>query len=263
MLVSLLVHLILAVLIWTDMIFDHEKPKPPDEPQAIEVQLAPEPKKAPPPPAPKAEEPKPEPAKPQEQSPADVPMPLPKPTPPVTAPPKPPPKPVLEEGNLGSESKAAKHNWLDDMEAAQQTKEARTTALFGQATEPMSWAQGEKHSGGNGPATQNERDFLLSQVVRQWRNRPVFNWQPDAVVHLRVRVLPDGYLASPFNSKERYAPNQAIIDYDNMARNDPRRMVLESLFVALRVAQPLTLPSELRAKAPFDTVLDFKLVDVP
>jgi outer membrane biosynthesis protein TonB len=277
LLISLLIHLVLAILLLTDMVIGHDQPKAPQEEQAIEVELAPEPKKQakpqppPPPPeppkpeAPQPEAPKPEVPKPEAKPtpPTDTPMPLPKPTPPVAAPLKPLPKPVLEEGKLGKESKAGKHNWLDDVIAQEADKEGGATSPFGQATERMSWSQGTKRGESGGAATQSERDYLLGQVIRQWRNRPNYNWSNDAVVHLRVRVLKDGYLASPFNSKERYSPELAIIDYGTMAKNDPRRIVLESLYVALRVAQPLTLAPELRAKAPFETVLDFKLVDVP
>jgi len=259
---SILIHVILAVLIFTDVLMTHEPTKPPAEPEAIEVNLVPEPKKPLPPPQkvqeplsqPEQEPPKPEP-KPEQP-------PLPKPIQQPPVPPKTPPKPVLEEGKLGKESKAPKHNWLDDVKDDSLPKEAQAVNPFAKATEPMNWSKA-KRLDDVGPATQTERDFLLSQVVRHWRNRPNFEWPSDAVVQLRVKVLPNGHLATPFNASEQYVPEVAISGYEGMGRGDPRRALLESLYVALRVAQPFTLTPELKAKAPFDTVLDFKLSDVP
>jgi len=264
-LLSLLFHVLLAFLLFTDVLIVHDKPKPAQEPKAIVVDLAPEPRKTPPPPQPKAEQPPPA---PEPEPPKPEPKPEPKPAPPTAVPPKPMLKPVLEEGKLDRESKAAKHTWLDDMEDEEQAKEKRTAprpsqSLDAQSAQQMSWTKGGRHGDADGLTTQSERDFLLSQVVRQWRNRPTYNWSSDAVVNLRIRVLGDGYLAAPFNAKDRYQPDRAIVDYGGMAANDPRRTVLESLYVALRVAQPLTLSPELKARAPFETVLDFKLVDIP
>lgn len=125
----------------------------------------------------------------------------------------------------------------------------------------MAVATGGHQEDTGGPATQSERDFLLSQILTKWK-RPVGTWPPDAVVRLRVRIQADGYLSPPFNAHMPYSPASAIAGYEQMGRGDPRLAVLETLYVAIRVAQPLTLAPELRAKAPFDISLDFKLADV-
>lgn len=262
-LLSLLIHAVLAILMFTDVLVSHgASEQRAEEPAAIDVSLVPEPKKQPPPPPPAPEPepaPKPEPEK-QQQPP---PQPMPKPTPPPAAPPKAPPKPVLDEGKLAKESKAPKHNWLDDAQDETPPKESHSVSPFAKASEPLSWSKGAKRQDDDGPATQTERDYLLAQVLKTWKNKPNFTWAPDAVVHLRVQVMPDGYLASPFNAKERYSPELAIVDYESFGRGDPRKIMLESLYSVLRVSQPLTLSPELKAKAPFETVLDFRLVDIP
>ena len=280
-LLSVLVHFTVVVLLLTDVLLPHSKPTD-DQPTAIEVSLVPEPAARQPAPAPEPPAPEPAPAQqpppPPPQPPQDEPEPPPptpmaRPTPPIPEPPKPPSKPILQEGKLAEESKAAspdakakpeaKHSWLDDADQGDSPKTSQSTAPDGQVTQPMNLGKGGSRSQDEGQATQSERDFLLSQILKPWRNRPSYNWPADAIVRLRVEVMPDGYLAQPFNARQRYAPDLAIVDYHRLAPNDPRRVMLESLYSVLRVAQPLTLPPELKAKAPFVTVLDFKLVDIP
>ena len=270
-LLSVLVHVILAILILTDVVLDHDHGKAGDEPQAVEVSLVPE-RKAPapsplPPPPPQQQPEQSMPPEPEPQP--EPPMPVPKPTPPE--PPKPILKPLLDPGKLAKESKAAPekevkdthHSWLDDAHEDDAPKKAAETSPFAKSSQAMTVGKGGSADEVGGQATQSERDYLLAQILKPWRNRPNFNWQPDAIVQLRVVVMPDGYLAPPFDARQRYSPELAIMGYGRMAPNDPRRIVLESLYSVLRVAQPLTLPPELRAKAPFNTRLDFRLVDIP
>lgn len=275
-LVSLLVHILLLALIWLDVQWfaSHE------DPPAIEVELTPEPPAQPhpkpPPEQPKADQP--EPPKPPEPKPPEPKPPEPKqaekppePKPEVAAPqPKPPPpdvkpgpRPILDPGKLAKESHEGKRSWLDDSD----TPEPKKTTLGPSSsvavpTQAMDVGKGERQNDDTGgPATQSERDFLLAQILNKWK-RPFGTWPPDAVVRLRVRVLPDGYLAPPFDARMGYAPASAIVGYGQMGRGDPRLAVLETLYVAIRVSQPLTLAPELRAKAPFEIALDFKLNDV-
>jgi len=95
------------------------------------------------------------------------------------------------------------------------------------------------------------------------RGRPFAEWGFDGIVHLGVEVLADGTLGPPFSKNMPYQPQTAIEHYLDYAQSDPRRGLLESLYLALRMAQPLRLPPELKAKAPFHTTLDFQLHDVP
>ena len=275
-LLSVLVHLILALLILTDIVLDHDQPKGgADEPPAVEVSLVPPPQQPPPQPQ-QQQQPQPEPPKPQPEPEPEPPKPMARPSPPIPEPPKPLPKPVLDPGKLAKDSKAGtedatevkqtKHSWLDDAhedDAPKAVSEMGMAAKAVKPTEAMAVGKGAAHGDDVGQATQSERDYLLTQILKPWRNRPNYNWPSDAVVRLRVQVMPDGYLAAPFNARQRYAPDLAIVGYYSMSRDDPRRVILESLYSVLRVAQPLTLPPELKAKAPFLTVLDFKLVDIP
>lgn len=274
-LLSVLIHVALLVLILTDVLLDHKPQMHGNEdPPAVEVSLVPEPKRQLPPPPqqqpqPQAqpEQPKPE---PEQQQP---PMPMAKPAPPVQEPAKPPPKPVLQQGKLAKDSnagsdkdetKSPKHSWLDDAKDDGAPKNPQITSPLAKATEAMTVGKGSARQDDNeGAATQSERDFLLAQILKPWHNRPNYDWGEDAVIRLRVQVLPDGYLAPPFNARQGYTPDLAIVGFHRMAANDPRRIMLESLYSVLRVAQPLNLPPELRKKAPFLTVLDFRLVDIP
>ena len=291
-LVSLLAHALLLALIWADVLWF----SPHEDPPAIEVELTaeapPAPHLKPQPEAPKPPEIKPPEPKPPEPKPEAQPEPPPEPKPepkPEAEPPKPAakpvakpepvplikpgPKPVLTPGKLAKEShegakegtgEGKKHSWLDDVESADAGRPATGISSQVSPTEAMDVGKGGKKNGEEdtgGPATQSERDFLLAQILTKWK-RPFGTWPPDAVVRLRVRVLANGYLAPPFDARMPYAPATAIVGYNQMARNDPRLAVLETLFVAIRVAQPLTLAPELRAKAPFGIALDFKLNDV-
>ena len=266
MLLSLVLHVILALALWTDVLW----PNPPAEPKIVNVDLVPEtakppPLKAEPPkaPEPKAEEPKPpEPPKPPEAPKPPEPKPVPRPmaTPPPVV--KIPPKFQAEQGKLGKESKLGAR---DEVEPKPQTEPVVRDPIVvspkAPPTEPMAFTTGQKRLADGGPTTQSERDLLLTQILGRWKH-PSGDWPPNVVVQLRVRILPDGHMAAPFDSRDKYTPNEAITGYESMGYGDPRLQLLETLYVAIRVAQPLTLPPELKAKAPFETVLDFKLSDV-
>lgn len=270
-LVSILLHVLLGFVLWAEVLW----PSTPEEPTAIEVEIAPQPPAPPlpkivppkppeqaqtPPPEPKTPEPKPPEPKPEPEAKAvEQPKAQPRSMPPPI---KPGPKPVMEPGKLAKESHESKHNWLDDVgNADSKTSAPSLASLMSRPTESMAVSNGGHQEDTGGPATQSERDFLLSQILTKWK-RPFGTWPPDAVVRLRVRVQADGYFAPPFNAHMPYSPASAIAGYEQMGRGDPRLAVLETLYVAIRVAQPLTLAVELRAKAPFEISLDFKLADV-
>lgn len=110
--------------------------------------------------------------------------------------------------------------------------------------------------------TISERDLVLAQVLRHWRRPPQLALLEDGAVTLAVSVLGDGSLGPPFARSQPWNPGQAIAGYDGMPQGSPQRRVVESIYQALRDAQPLALPPELKAKAPFDLRLDFRFRDV-
>ena len=246
MLISVLLHVGLVLILWTQVIW----PQLPEQPQAISVDIVPDaPKRKPPPPPPPEPE---QPPKPQEQQPQQ------------RSDPKPEVRPVapiqFEKGKLGKTSKSGKLEADRDSDSPQQEYPRLVESPRAPPTEPMSMTRGQKRLIDPGIATQNERDLLLTQILARWK-RPMADFPEGVVVQLRVRVLADGYLADPFDGRARYAPQTAIVGFAQMRPDDLRAVILETLYLAIRVAQPLTLPPELRAKAPFETVLDFNLSD--
>ena len=246
LLLSALAHVLVVALLLSGLLHPDDLPVPP----TVTVELVPEttkPKPEPPKPEPpKPEPPKPEPPKPEPPRPPPVkPEPIkPPPPPPQAAKPPPPPKawwempvkPVLEPGKLAKTSNAV--------------------------TRPMGVGVPAEDADNVGDATQSERDFILGQILPLWKRPPV-ELPPDVVVNLRVLVLADGSLGNPFSAERPWNPAAAIEHYNQLTPGDPVMMTLVSLYTALRLAQPLKLPPELKAKAPFAAVLDFRLADAP
>ncbi len=273
-LLAILFHILLLLVLWWSL-RHHRVPK---QPAPITVQLVPPPKPVVNRPKPKLKpvpKPKPPPAPPKPK-----PEPKPKPLPP---PPHPhavpklmplPPKIQFQKGKLAKTSHAGRPAHHAAHHAARH-KVAKPAApklpawLRGDVPVPpprhhQGMTMGSRGAPGKHvrEATQSERDLILSQILESW-HKPPFPWGPKAVVSMRVVVLPNGYLAAPFNAKGKWDPDAAITDFKSMAPGDPRRDLLLTLYMAIRVAQPLTLPSALKAKAPFLADLDFRLSDVP
>ena len=244
LLLSALVHAAVVLLLLSGLLNPRDVVVPP----SITVELVPEPAKPkvepPKPEPPKPEPPKPEAPKPEPPKPEPKPEPpKPPPPPPQAAPPPPRPwyelaKPVLADGKL-----------------------AKTSHAVG-AAKAIAIGEGppDAELAGAGEATQSERDLLLAQILPLWK-RPYFP-APDAVIQLSVLVRADGTLGAPFTATEPWNPAIAISHYNEMAPGDPRLQLLIGLYNALRLAQPLHLPPELKAKAPFGAKLDFRLNDV-
>jgi hypothetical protein len=192
-------------------------------PPAIEVEVVPEP--APPPPHP---QPQPE-AKPQPQPQA-------KPEPPAKAePPKPiaPPARPLPPPVVRAPVPVAAPR-PDTVVAVSLDKAERRSA----------------------------RDVILGQVLPRMKLPPQFRGR-DGVLTVDVEVRPGGLLAPPFSRDLPWNPAAAIEGLDALAPADPRRVMVEGFYRALREAQPLALPPDLVARLPFKLPLDFRIADVP
>ncbi|MBI5165403.1 MAG: hypothetical protein HY985_16055 [Magnetospirillum sp.] len=234
---SLLLH-VLAAVAWGL----HRIPTVPEERPPINADLVaqmPDPR----PPPPKPEPPKPEPPKAEP----------PKPEPAKAPPPKPPkemPAPLhLTPGKLAEKSSSG-------------GPERQAAAVFRAPVHGLSLKSGEAALRPVSGATRTVRDLVLAQVLRYWRN-PARNWAQDPVMSLEVTVRADGKLAEPFGSDDGWNPAAAIEGWPAMLPSDPRRKLLESFYLALRMAQPLDLPPELTAKLPMTVTLDFRLRDAP
>jgi len=252
LLLSAAVHIAVAVLLLSGILIPREPAMPP----SMTVELVPERPKPPPPKPeppkpdpPKEEAPKPEAPKPEPPKPEPKPPEPPKPPPPVVKPPPPPPpprpwyemdKPVLEQGKLAKKSVAV--------------GAAQAIALGdGPSVQKMA---------GVGEASQSERDLLLGQIIPLWKRSRSY-MPPDGVVQLRVLVQADGSLGAPFTATDPWNPAEAIANFNDLPPGDPRLSLLVNLYNAVRLSQPLRLPPEMRAKAPFAATLDFRLADIP
>ena len=227
LLLSVLLH---ALVVWGLIGFPGPERTPP-EPEALPVDLVTEPEvKAPP---------KPEP-------PPEIPTPIPDEKPELA-----PIKPQLTPGRLEKASTPGA-----EKPAAEKSVDRQPGGLG-----PAPDAE-EAQIGKRGEATQTERDVLLAQILPFWRP-PSEIMAADPVMHVRVLLRADGSLGPPFTYTMAWNPAGAIDGYDKIPPNDPRRRSMETFYVALRMAQPLNLPPELKAKAPLWIVLDFRFRDVP
>ncbi|CAA7624716.1 conserved hypothetical protein [Magnetospirillum sp. LM-5] len=111
------------------------------------------------------------------------------------------------------------------------------------------------------PVTQNERDFVLSQVVRQWKPPKELAAYDQADMRVSVTVRPDGYFAEIYDSRRPWNPDEVFDGYSQLHPQSIQRRTIDALYRAIRQAQPLKLPEALKAKAPFAVRLDLRFKD--
>ncbi len=176
------------------------------------------------------------------------PVPSAKPPPPPPASPRAlPDQPQLEEGRLAERSSPAGLTRAD----SHSTGSGAGTTL---KREPARRA-------GKRVATQTVRDKILAQVLRHWQVPPELRGR-DATISLSVEVERDGWLAAPYSARAPWNPAAAIDHYNDWAPGSLQRRVSESLYRALREAQPLTLPPAAMAAAPLTVPLRFRPADI-
>lgn len=112
------------------------------------------------------------------------------------------------------------------------------------------------------PVTQNERDFVMGQVMRHWAPPRELVAYDKGTVRLKVDVLADGYFADIYDSRRPWNPAEVFDGYAALPPEDIQRRTIDALYRAIRQAQPVRLPPALRAKAPFPVRLDFRFKDV-
>lgn len=111
------------------------------------------------------------------------------------------------------------------------------------------------------PVNQNERDWVLSRVLRHWQPPAGLSAYDKADISLRVKVLADGHFSDIYDSRRRWNPVEVFDGYQNLPPNAIQRRIIDAIYTAIRKAQPLPLPEALRQKAPFDLRLDFRFKD--
>lgn len=221
LLLSAALHLLLG-LAWLGFpVPEHQD----DGERAMVVDLAP----MPPPPAPaKAPE------APKDKPPSPPPLPAPETGAPI---------PQLEEGMLAQRSSTPKQKERGD--------EAPVVAR------PDAKPKPKKPE----PVTQNERDFVLGQVLRHWSPPRELSAYDKADVRVTVTVDADGYFADLYDARRRWNPGAVFDGYQSLPPGDVRRRTVDAFLSAIRKAQPVRLPPALKAKAPFSVRLDFRFRD--
>ena len=111
------------------------------------------------------------------------------------------------------------------------------------------------------PVTQNDRDFILTQVVRHWKPPPDLAAYKNADMRVGVTVLPDGHFGEIYDSRRPWNPAEVFDGYQALPPRSIERRTIDALYAAIRKSQPLRLPDKLRAKAPFAVRLDFRFRD--
>ncbi|PKU22470.1 hypothetical protein [Telmatospirillum siberiense] len=244
---SIVLHILLVYvllneeLLWAKLRLAAELPQ-------MEVELVPEPPKPQPPkppPAPKPEEAKPEPPKPQAAEPPPKPAPEPPPQPaPQRAAPLTPPQ--LVPGRLAERSSIphpASRNGAGGTEHAPVMSTGPGITLV-----PKEQAKEGKHGsiGPEGPElTQSEQDVVLAQILKYWH---VDFHSPEAhglVLQGTFYIQADGTLMSPVNKNDPWDPGAVVEGYRNLGPpgTSYRRDAIDGFLLALRLCQPLQLPS--------------------
>lgn len=111
------------------------------------------------------------------------------------------------------------------------------------------------------PVTQNERDFVLSQVLRHWKPPRELAAYDRADIFVGVTVGPDGYFAEAYDARRTWNPDEVFDGYARLHPQDIQRRTIDAFYRAIRQAQPVRLPDALKAKAPFKVRLDFRFKD--
>lgn len=111
------------------------------------------------------------------------------------------------------------------------------------------------------PVTQNERDFVLSQVIRHWHPPRELAAYDRADVRVAVVVDAQGYFDGDYDARRPWNPAQVFDGYDALSPQSVQRRSVDAFYQAIRKAQPVRLPAALKAKAPFPVRLDFRFKD--
>jgi hypothetical protein len=119
--------------------------------------------------------------------------------------------------------------------------------------------------GGDGPAKQDEKDFLLGQILPFW----LLNYRDPRYQHVVFRgyftLRADGMLESPFGKNDPWDPTVMIDGYDRLLARpfEPQRVALESFLRAVRAAQPFRLNPGVDPKDyPRQVAVFFRLGDL-
>ncbi len=201
---SLLLHLVFTILSQFDSLPDVNLHLPE---QVMEVEVVRE---------------KPPPPKAIEQSPPAPPPQRPEP-PPQQQPAKPVAPPQLQHAPIAEQSSAPKRPAAQDQGISFERRNTPPPKV--------------------GELTQSAQDFILAQVLRMWRFDTSILKGSDLTLSMTILIERDGTLSDTLNKNAPWNPSAVIRGYDQMPDGTIKRS-LESMMLALRMAQPLQLPPD-------------------
>jgi hypothetical protein len=175
-----------------------------------------------------------------------------------------PAKPRMSEGLLGetkgeaAQSEAKPIPQLEDGALAKQSSPPKPKA---DVAPPTPRAEAVLKPKKAEPVTQNERDFVLSQVIRHWHPPRELAAYDKADVQVAVVVDANGYFDEDFDARRPWNPAGVFDGYNSLHPQSLQRRSVDAFYQAIRKAQPVRLPPALKAKAPFPVRLDFRFKD--
>lgn len=175
-----------------------------------------------------------------------------KPPPPKVAEPQPQPQPAP------AQPEARQIPQLQPGELAEKSSAPPKPAAAPPAPRPLAAEAPKKPA----PVTQNERDFVLSQVLRFWKPPRELAAYDSAELAVGVTVGPDGFFADGYDARRPWNPDEVFDGYGRLHPQDVQRRTVDAFYRAIRQAQPVRLPPALKAKAPFRVRLEFRFKDV-
>lgn len=180
-------------------------------------------------------------------------------------PPRPPPAATATAASQAKSQAAAEQGapipQLEDGILAQRSSAPKLKAESGPIAPPEPRADIAPKPKKPAPVTQNERDFVLSQVLRHWTPPRELSAYDKAGIHLSVVVGADGYFSDIYDARRPWNPNDVFDGYGALPPHDIQRSTIDAFYRAIRQAQPVRLPPALKAKAPFPVRLDFRFRD--
>ena len=178
---------------------------------------------------------------------------------PPPAPPAPPPPAPARQQAAAAQGAAIPQ--LEEGMLAQRASTPKPRSQDGAVAPPDPRAEPKPKPRKPEPVTQNERDFVLSQVLRHWKPPSELSAYEKADVRVTVKVGADGYFLDLYDARRPWNPASVFDGYASLPPQDVQRRTIDAFLRAIRQAQPVRLPPALQAKAPFPVRLDFRFRD--
>jgi len=173
----------------------------------------------------------------------------------------PPPPPAGDGGKPEPAERPAEAKPIPQLEDGMLARQSSPPAPKPEAAAPTPRIEAAPKPKKPAPVTQNERDLILSQVIRHWQPPRELAAYDRADLQVGVVVGADGYFDGDYDARRRWNPAGVFEGYDTLHPQSLQRRIVDAFYQAIRKAQPVRLPPELKAKAPFPVRLDFRFRD--